>query len=170
MTDVFRHFLTFYRPYTRSYKQKLINRFRLQLIVFIVDYSVDYFLCSSIRFLVCKMLENGEKYRSVFPEAQDDVPKCFVCHRYWVCCHRKVNKQDKISHLRSCNQRVSLNNQWTKQLIGTSWLLSRIPRLSQMLRVGFRPETLSQVVGIHRLGNETRNHLVKSTFDLMIDN
>lgn len=39
-----------------------------------------------------------------------------------------------------------------------------------MLRVGFRPETLSQVVGIYRLGNETRNHLVKSTFDLMIDN
>ena len=43
--------------------------------------------------------ENGEKRRSVFPKAQDDVLKCLVLsttQRYSVYCHRGVKKPENI--------------------------------------------------------------------------
>ena len=45
------------------------------------------------------MSENGEKWQSVFPKAQDDVLKCLVLsktQRHSVNCHKGVKKTENI--------------------------------------------------------------------------
>lgn len=69
-----------------------------QTIVFLVQYSVDYFLV--------KMCKNVEKCQSVLTKAKDDILRCLVlstAKRHSVY-HQRIRK---YSHLRSWNQLIN---------------------------------------------------------------